>query len=94
MALPLLPLPLNPSGAQRTRIGKAALAVGVAFAILLLAYGIWVAAIWRESYGIVLLFSGLCYASAVYLLSRTMRRLVDRRSRAVPPPGAVERRSR
>jgi hypothetical protein len=94
VALPLLPLPFNPSGAMRTRIGKAALAVGVASAILLLCYGTWIAAVWRESDGIVLLVSGLCYATAIYLMSRTMRRLVDRRRRHIPPPGEVERRSR
>ena len=94
MALPLLPLPFNPSGATRTRIGKTALAFGVASSILFLCYGIWVATVWRDSFGIVLLFSGLCYATAVYLLSRTMRRLVDRRRRNGPPPGQVERRVR
>lgn len=92
--MPLLPLPFNPSGAMRTRIGKAALAVGVATSTLLLCYGIWVAVVWRDNFGIVLLFSGLCYATAIYLFSRFTRRLVDRRRRNGPPPGQVERRVR
>jgi hypothetical protein len=94
VALPLLPLPFNPSGALRTRIGKTALAVGMASAAFLLAYGIWAALVWRENYGVVLLFSGLCYATAVYLISRTARRVVDRRRRQAPRPGEPERRTR
>ena len=46
MALPLFPLPFNASGALRTRIGKTALAVGMASAAFLLAYGIW--AFWAK----------------------------------------------
>ncbi len=94
MALPLFPLPFNASGALRTRIGKTALAVGMASAAFLLAYGIWVAFVWRESYGVVLLFSGLCYATAVYLIGRTLRRVVDRRRRQAARPGEPERRTR
>ena len=94
MALPLLPLPFNASAALRTRIGKAALAVGVASAAFLLAYGVWVALVWRESYGVVLLFTGLCYATAVYMISRTVRQVVDRRRKDRPRPGEPERRTR
>jgi hypothetical protein len=94
LALPLLPLPFNPSGALRTRIGKIALTVGVVTSALLLSYGIWVALVWQDSFGVVLLFSGLCYATAIYLFSRTLRGVVDRRRKDQPPPGQDERRSR
>ena len=94
MALPLLPLPFNPTGAMRTRIGKIALTIGVVSAALLLAYGVWVSFVWKETYGIVLLFSGLCYSTAMYLITRTVRGVVDRRRRDVPRPGQVERRVR
>lgn len=94
MALPLLPLPFNASGALRTRLGKSALVVATAAAVFLLAYGIWVAFIWRENYGVILLLAGVCYATSVYLIGRTVQGVVDRRRRAQRHPGEPERRSR
>lgn len=87
-----LALPFTPSAELRTRIGRSAHLLGMTGAALLLAYGIWLALLWQDHYGALALLSGFCYATTVYLIGRSLRRLIDRRHS--DKPVADERRQR
>lgn len=71
---------LSVSSNVRTQTGRIAHVTGMVLAACLLAIGVYLAATWDLPYGSYALLSAFMHATAVYLIGRSIRRIVDRRS--------------
>lgn len=71
---------LNLSNNVRTLSGKSVHTAGMVAAAALLATGIYLAIVWGMPYGSFALMSAFMHATAVYLIGRSLRRIIDRRS--------------
>lgn len=63
----------------RTQTGQTAHAAGMILAAVQLAFGVFLAFKWGMPYGSLALLSAFFHATAIYLIGRSLRRIVDRR---------------
>jgi len=64
----------------RTQAGQSVHVSGMVLAAGLLGLGIFLAARWGMPYGSFVLMSAFLHATAIYLIGRSLRRILDRRS--------------
>jgi hypothetical protein len=77
--------PTKSAAVSRPQVGKAVHLTGMALAAYMLVYAVWLAILWRDTYGALALMSGFCHATVAYLVGRSLRRILDPSYRRLDP---------